>query len=596
MARGKGLLLMVLGVLASATGVAAAEVLEAPGRVSRVTVYRGEALVSRSIAVEPGAGLSEVLVSGLPEHVVGESLFATAGEGVEVRAVRYRTRAVKEEPMAEARKLDAEIEAKEREIQATKTQQTVVASAVQYLDKLSGFVAPTAQVELTKGVLDAKTLEHLTKFILDQRAAQAAKTLELQFKERDLARELHLLKRKRAELPAGSSRTVREALLFIDARRAGRADITLSYLVRNAGWEPSYTIRSRDDSDTVKVEYSAAIHQMSGEDWKDVEVTLSTASPALMADGPELAPFWVSLSDRPLFADARMEVAQERYAELRTQLAGKAQKQRAAASQIESQSANWSLNVNGNTGPVEGMSVTYNLPGRAAIESRSDRQLVRIADLELKGDFYYVATPLLTSFVYRQADLANESAVAMLAGPAAVYRNGGFVGKSNVPMVAQGQKFGIGFGLEAQLRASREMLERTEETMGANRVIDFKYRLALENSMNAPVTVRLYDRLPYPAEKADIRVTPGVMTDELSADALYLDAERPKGILRWDVEVPARASGVDVRKVEYSFKMEFDRRLHISTPLTAEGGKAGEDLQRLRGEFEALNEDRRRAR
>ena len=600
-------------LLAGAAVVAAAAgPIEAPGRVSKVTVYRGEALVSRSISVGVPAGLGEVLVSDLPERVAPESLFATAGDGVEVRAVRYRTRAVKEEPMEEARKIDAEIVRVEREIQTTKTQQAVVANAVQYLGKLSEFVAPTAQAELTRGVLDAKTLESLTKFILGQQAAQAGNALELGFKEQDLTRELNLLKRRRAELPAGSSRTVREALLFIDAARAGDAEITLTYLVGNAGWEPSYNVRSAVDGDAVQIEYNAAIYQTSGEDWTDVEVTLSTASPELMADGPQLAPFWVSLAQAAPVTAMERDAAASQIVALRSQLQSRARSQR-GATQAESASLYWGLNVDASNlqvleaaadvnalkrlgalrgPPVEAMSVTYRLPGRASLASRSDRQFVRIADLEIEGDSYYVAAPVLSDFVYRQAEITNTSDLAMLAGPASVYRDGGFVGKSSLPMVAQGQKFNVGFGLEPQLRASRELVDKTEDTMGANKEANFKYRISLENYMAAPVTVRLYDRLPHPTGDAEIRVTLGEMTDELSDEARYLETERPKGILRWDMAVPAQVSGADAKKVEYAYRMEFDRRLNVTTPV---GGRAAGDEGALKDEFRKMNEARDKA-
>ena len=46
-----------------------------------------------------------------------------------------------------------------------------VRSGALSLDKLEAFAAPTAQVEMSKGVLDPKTLAEVSKTILDQRAA-----------------------------------------------------------------------------------------------------------------------------------------------------------------------------------------------------------------------------------------------------------------------------------------------------------------------------------------------------------------------------------------------------------------------------------------
>ena len=80
------------------------------GKVVRVTLYRGQAMVTRKVPVDAGAGAREIVVANLPEHVVKGSLFAESSEGIEVRAVRYRTRALGEEPREAVRKLEVAIE------------------------------------------------------------------------------------------------------------------------------------------------------------------------------------------------------------------------------------------------------------------------------------------------------------------------------------------------------------------------------------------------------------------------------------------------------------------------------------------------------
>ena len=85
-------------------------------------------------------------------------------------------------------------------------------------------------------------------------------------------------------------------MLFLQKQQAGPAEVRLNYLVGNCGWSPAYAMRSGADRKQVRVEYNALIHQLTGEDWKDVILTLSTASPALSAAGPGLAPFHVTLA------------------------------------------------------------------------------------------------------------------------------------------------------------------------------------------------------------------------------------------------------------------------------------------------------------
>ena len=83
----KRLLLPVLALLCSPTFLSA-QPIETPGDIEAVTVYRGQALVTRRIEVNGPAGLHEVVVTELPEQVVAASLYAEAtGEALTVRSV-----------------------------------------------------------------------------------------------------------------------------------------------------------------------------------------------------------------------------------------------------------------------------------------------------------------------------------------------------------------------------------------------------------------------------------------------------------------------------------------------------------------------------
>ncbi len=230
----------------------------------------------------------------------------------------------------------------------------------------------------------------------------------------------------------------------------------------------------------------------------------------------------------------------------------------------------------------EVLSVTYQLPARLSLPSRRDTQTVEMASVKLPSQFYFVAAPVLTSYVSREADLTNNSGLALLGGPATVYLDGSFVGRTDIPMVAMGQTFTVGFGMDSQLRAGREMVDRVEQELGANRVVQLHYRLTLENYGDGSALVRLFDRIPSPAEGADIRLTLGDTKDNLSEDLFYLQRERPKGILRWDIEVAGNSAGADSRIVDYDYTLEFDRKLSVVPQREEEARQEFEKLLQLR--------------
>src|ERR1019366_54112 len=112
-------------------------------------------------------GLGEIVVSDLPDRIVPASIFAEAGaagagDGVEVRSVRYRERPIGQDVRDEVRKLDDQIQQLNDKLAAIAKQQQLLQEQRTYLDKLENFSAPTATVEMTKGVLNAEQLKSLT--------------------------------------------------------------------------------------------------------------------------------------------------------------------------------------------------------------------------------------------------------------------------------------------------------------------------------------------------------------------------------------------------------------------------------------------------
>ena len=100
-------LILVLGVLAN---VCFAAETAAKGRITEVTVYRGQALITRQVPIELAAGNHEIVVSSLPHKIISDSLYAYAADDISVLSVRYRERAEKEDTREEVKELDRQID------------------------------------------------------------------------------------------------------------------------------------------------------------------------------------------------------------------------------------------------------------------------------------------------------------------------------------------------------------------------------------------------------------------------------------------------------------------------------------------------------
>jgi uncharacterized protein (TIGR02231 family) len=576
---------IVLAVVLTAftASAAFAEVPTTTGAISKVTVYRGQALVTRTISIELPPGASELVVKNLPAMIVPESIYAQASDDTKVLSVRYREKAVSEDTREEVKQLDAQIEDVQHQLKYAESEHKHLELQWQMFEKLKDFTLAAASSDLNRGLLTFEPVESLTGLIETKGLEYHKQIMELEDKIAGLKKEQELLDRRRNELVASRSRTEREAILFISGPSGKKVVVELNYLVGGANWQQQYNLRANPEKSNVLIEYNAVVNQTSGEDWDGVALSLSTAEPTMVAAAPVLDPMFVALSHpaqtQQAGPSAFIGAAQARqYQESRkanvmkgivanTELNALAIDNQAfvfRAGQKELQEFQQQIAEISRT---EGISVTYDLPGRLTLPSRSDQQLVTIASIRSQADFTLIATPLLTDFIYLQADLLNDSETVLLPGQASMFRDGEFVGKSRLPQVTIGERFTAGFGIDTQVQVVRELEDKKTRIQGGNRIDTYDYRIALSNYKNKPVELQLLDRLPY-TDDSSIKIELVKTEPELSTGSEYLRTARKKGILRWDLKLAPNTIDQNATIVKYSFTMEYDRNMEIEPRRT----------------------------
>ncbi len=608
-------------VVLSSGRVAWAEPIPTRGKVDAVTVYRGQAMVTRSIDLPDKAGLIEILVTDLPQRVVPGSLFAEGPDGVQVRSVLYRTRAVAQDVREEVRKIDDQLKALTLSATGIERQIDVIRKNAEYLTKLEQFVATSAQTELTRGVLNADTLDKLTTTVFSNREKLSKDQLAGETQLAAVKQQIELVQRQRAELTRGAADTAREALVMVDTKAPVKS-IKLNYLVEGANWAPSYTLNASAGGAGVTLLYQASIAQMSGEEWKDVNMTLSTATPSVVSRAPVLSAMTLSLKrneqaagkgvqDEQAYADQlrqKRDVSLKNFSGANSVNHGKdGQNVVYGEGQVELQrspftngfklndrvGAEFGVAADVNVGNVmvmnevaqelqtaeftlkdksavrslsrreEMIAITYQLPGRTTLQSRADQQLVGISTVPMKAAFYKVAVPVLTPYVYDEAEVTNDSKTVLLAGPCVSYMNGQFVGQGDIPTTFVGGSFTAGFGVDPSLRATRELVDRTESTQGGNQITTFDYRLTIENFGQTPAKIRLLDRMPRP-DGVQLKPTLVSSTSDLSKDPEYERSVKKHGLLRFDIDVDKNAVNGDAKVVDYKMTIEHDKQMTIA--------------------------------
>ena len=601
----------------------------ASSRISQVTVYLDSALIGRTVTIPPGKGLAELAVGPLPANTVISSLYSEASPGLRVLAIRFRTRQVEKDTREEVRKLNEEKQKFSLEKDRLEATLEVLEGDKAFLTKLEGFAVASTTNATEKGKLDSNETITLAKYLTENRKSMVEQRVNAKEKINDIQSKLGFIARKLSEAGRGSVLTQNDAVLVVEKTTEAGGTVNLNYLVNQASWKPMYRVRSgKKPSDPVSMEYLASLNQETGEDWTGIKLTLSNAQPMLNASPPDLKALAISITPRGVGAlvggppgkanQNPQSLAQQQTTELFNNIVPST---RAGGSALTSPIPNPDGLVNsgdltntsrmlrsegqrdynrraekqGNDffnyagaidqardlvihqeekkelleigGEKQGPSLSYPLKGEFTIASRSDEQILEIQRLEVKAEHYFKAVPLLTTHVYRQANLVNTSGNVFLPGEATMYHDGEFVGRMNLPLVAAGEKFVAGFGVEPQLQVSRKLLEKGRTVQGGNQILKYQYQILVGSYRSEPAKLQLWDRLPM-AEKEAVTSTLGDVSPALCTDPLYLREDRSRNLLRWDLDVPAGAFGEKALAVKYDFKLELDKQMTIGSYLT----------------------------
>jgi uncharacterized protein (TIGR02231 family) len=558
----------------------------AKSKIVAVTVYQGTAMVTREVEVPEGQNVFDVVVSPLPEQTMEGSLYTESSDGIRVLSTRFRARAIKEDTREEVRTIEQKIRELMQANESIERGIAVSEQNLQLLSKLENFTSATLKEIMEKGVFNGDATIALSKFLMESRMKMSADQVKARQQIQENQRAGEFAQRQLAELTAGANRTLRDAVITVDKANVNAGGkVRLNYLVSAATWNPQYKLRAGKEKDPVQLEYLAAIMQQSGEDWTGVSVTLSTAEPMLNAAPPELVALNVDVTSVAANAPAggkgqpaaayRDNYAKAQRLRQQAQTALNENRSEAGWADINSGAAleqtSELLAMDEESSELqrvaravrEGPSVTYHLKTALTIPSRNDQQLIEVARLEVQPEYFYKAVPVLTPHVYRLATLTNTSDHVLLPGVATMYQGSDFVGRMNLPLVAIGEQFTAGFGVDPQIQVSREQASKAKSVQGGNQVHNYAYRIRISSFKQTPVTVQVWDRLPK-AEAETVGVNLVSTSQDLSNDATYLRAERPQNLLRWDVKVEPGHNGEKAVTIDYAFKLEYDRNVAIS--------------------------------
>ena len=519
------------------------EPIEAHSTITDITLYQDRASVTRTATLDLQTGGYTLFFRDLPSSAYLDSVQASVGKQAALLSVDTSSRPRVKDNSDIIKEISAEIENVEQVINNLNAKQDALALQVTMLKTLIEQASNEKE-----GQVDLDHLENQIDFIGSKMTTLTIEQTENSNTIKDLKQKLQNLNRRKQNLSSDRG-TQLNAVVDIGVKQAGTIQVQLTYLVNNASWLPTYSIRANNAGDNITVEYDAQIWQRTGENWTDVSMTLSTAQPQRSTTPPMPSPWFVDVFVPPPPADSRrMRVGarggsgDEMYYSKNAQQVDAIESMPMMGSElaiVETASASATVN---NDGPA----VSFTLPRTITVPSnREERQTTSLGAFETEANMFHIAVPMFTDATFIRSKVTNTSDYILLPGKASIFHGSDYVGKTSLPTIAPNETFSLNLGIDPVVTATRVLLEKESAStglFGSGKQTLYEYRITISNGHDEGIEVHVRDRYPV-SRNEEIEVTLNNLSSPLSTDKRYVDSEKPMGLLRWDLNIPANSTG-----------------------------------------------------
>jgi uncharacterized protein (TIGR02231 family) len=546
-------LMLTPGLLAP--GLAGAAETELSSRIDRVTVYPDGAVVTRLGRAELMGGASRIVLRGLPASVDPASIRVEGrGDGVfSIGAVDVRL-----VPGEVSSGLDPAIEGKLKDLREEKAMLEGRAGAI---EAKRATIERFGQAGPEKLGPDGKALP-LSEWpaVFDAIGTALVKVHEelrgVRGRAAEVEAEIAALERARPQ-PGRPGAPRRDLAIAVEAQTALAAEISVSYRVSGANWLPGYEARLSTGSATTKPEIlfvrRAELRQRTGEDWSDVAVTLSTTRTAGGTRAPDLPPMQVAFFEPPVLYETRQRAAPQALGAAPAPAAKAEADAAVARSQAEPRQADVQ------TARIEAgaYQASFQVPGRVSVPQDGSSRAVVLSQGTIAPVLTARIAPELEERAYLEAAFNHEQEAPLLPGEVTLHRDGAYIGKGRVGLVAPGDRVELGFGADDKLKVTRAPVRRRENDpswLGQTRTDLREFRTVVKSLHAQPVKVSLSERIPFSESSA---ITIEMLQQTTPPTEKQVGDKR--GVMAWSFDLPA--GGEKEIRLAYRIKWPGDREL-----------------------------------
>jgi uncharacterized protein (TIGR02231 family) len=401
-------------------------------------------------------------------------------------------------------------------------------------------------------VLTADDITEVAEMLKERIKNNGYKLLDLSAKERKFLLLSQQIQQRLSNIQANNASNPSVVDLVLLAKGDVKSDIQFSYFVSDAGWVPSYDLRSEDINSQIDFSYKARVFQSTGLDWEGVKLTISTGNPSVAGQLPVVNPWWLYMYD-PTVVNTRVRKQKFRADDAPAPAADRSVLRNGMDDEDGRLGINGGLTsasyttMNKNVVNTEFViAVPYDIP--------SDNQGVEVVmqHESIKADYRYMAVPKLDPSAYLMAFMTNWSQYGLLAGESNIYFKGTFVGQGYIDPALANDTLQVNMGRDLSVVVNRMMVKDfcKSGAWAGKKWVTKAYDITIKNQKGVPIKIEIIDQLPL-TNNGDLEV----ISEEISG-AL---ANKENGELRWMLDIPANQQ----IKKQLRFTVKYPKKMVV---------------------------------
>jgi uncharacterized protein (TIGR02231 family) len=510
---------------------------EIKAEIKHVTVFPDRAQIDHETSVSLLPGKTILKLSGLSPYIDVQSIQVKGFGEFTILSVNHQNNYLQNlEDAPEVKSIRSQIDVLQIKVEDEK-------AAIRILVEKEAFLVANRAILVKETTFTIQQLQSVMDLYTNNMDQITMTKLKKERLIKDYEKQITALQQQVADklgkqqLPSG------EISVTVTTEKQLSGKFTLSYVVGNAGWYPSYDIRVDDIKNPVTIFYKANVFQNSGVAWKDVKLSFSNATPWVAGDVPVLYPWFVDYyfppsrimirGNKSLAADQSEAPVMYEKAESVMSLAREPE---AAPISVEKQ--------------VGETTITFDIAVPYTIPSDGKLQTVEIQRLTASADYKYVTLPKLSPLAYLTANITDWAKLSLQSGEATLYFENSFVGKSNLNVNQLTDTLTISLGTDNSILVKREKRKdfTSKKVIGTNKTETYSFLLTIRNNKANPVEITLNDQIPVSSNS-------GITVEAIELSGGRYNSET--GEIKWDLEIKPQETKQII--LTYSVKYPKDK-------------------------------------